>query len=82
MYMAQINLHVTEEFAEALRRLMRARGFSTKSEAIRTAVREGLEREERSHASTDFSTLIGIAKGRATGRKPRFRTDDDLWGDR
>lgn len=38
--MAQINLHVTPEFEQALETLIRARGFASKSEAIRHVVQE------------------------------------------
>lgn len=38
--MAQINLHVTPEFEEALDALITGRGLASKSEAIRLAVRE------------------------------------------
>lgn len=44
--MAQMNLIVTPQFEAALERLMRRRGFTNKSEAVRTVVEEVAEQEE------------------------------------
>lgn len=67
--MAQINLHVTPEFEEALEALMRARRLRSKSEAIRYAVQEAAA-PYRAVPPRDFSALQGLlrrhplAKGR------------------
>ena len=45
--MSQINVHLTAEFEQALAELMRLRQIKTKSDAIRAAVQEALERERR-----------------------------------
>jgi hypothetical protein len=79
--MAQINLHTDAHFEGDLARLMRLRGIPTKSAAIRTAVREALQRalEERTH--THFLGWLGAATGEGENESPRFTCDDDLWGD-
>ena len=77
--MAQINLHASTAFERALARFMRVRGIRTKSEAIRIAVQECLERACRSGATTDFKAWVGLAKRAPLNPEPRFRSDDDLW---
>lgn len=57
--MAQVNLHVTEEFAAALEALMRGRGLRSKSEAIRLAVREAAA-PYRADPPHDLSLLTGL----------------------
>lgn len=74
----QINLHVTEKFERALKRFMRARGLSNKSEAIRIAVEEAAEREARARP-TDFASLRGAALAAPPSTRRRFKSDDDLW---
>ncbi len=79
--MAQMNLHLTPEFERDLARLMKLRGIRTKSEAVRVAVREGVERSQReTGARTDFSAWQGAALAAAVNPEPRFASDDDLWG--
>lgn len=76
--MAQLNLHLTPEFERALKRFMRLRGLTSKSEAVRTAVREAAVRDARKgHA--DFRTWIGAARAAPVNPHPRFSSDDDLW---
>jgi len=58
---------------------MRARGIGTKSEAVRIAVEEGLERALEQPRRTDFSELRGLACGDGENPSPRFTSDDDLW---
>ena len=77
--MAQINLHVNAQFEEDLRRLQRLRGVRTKSEAIRLAVHESLERAIESAARTDFRTWLGLGVLAPLNPSPRFRSHDDLW---
>ena len=79
MYMTQINLHVKPDFQRDLERFMRLRGLRTKSEAIRLAVREGLERARSAPSAKGFSRLAGAGLAAATNPEPRFKTDDDLW---
>lgn len=77
--MAQINVHVTPEFEQALGRLVRLRGLRSKSEAIRSAVLEALEREIGRTGKVDFRDLLGAANAAPLNPNPRFRSDDELW---
>ena len=80
MYMSQLNLHLKPDFERDLARFMKLRGLSTKSEAVRVAVREGLERALRAGGSaTDFRKLVGTGLRAAVNPQPRFESDDDLW---
>ena len=77
--MSQINIHLTAEFEQALTEFMRLRQIKTKSDAIRAAVQEALERERRRRETPDFSRWVGLAKRTPENPSPRFRSDDDLW---
>jgi Arc/MetJ-type ribon-helix-helix transcriptional regulator len=72
-------MHVSDEFDASLRELMRGRGFSSKSEAIRAAVAEAVTRLRAGRKATDFRQLIGAALAAPTNPAPRFQNDDDLW---
>ncbi len=67
MYMSQINLHVSPQFAADLEALMKARGLKSKSEAIRVAVHELAARAEP--RPIDLSPLMGIVDRLAGGRQ-------------
>ncbi len=67
------------EFQRQLARFMRLRGIRTKSEAIRLAVRECLERAGPSAARTRYREWKGAALEVALNPAPRFGSDDDLW---
>lgn len=78
--MGQLNIHLNPAFEKALREFMRARKIQTKSEAVRVAVQEGLERATRGAEGTDFKAWLGLGlKGGPVNPNPRFRSDDDLW---
>jgi Arc/MetJ-type ribon-helix-helix transcriptional regulator len=77
--MSQINVHLTAEFEQALAELMRLRQIKTKSDAIRAAVQEALERERRRKETPDFSRWIGLGTKAPENPSPRFCSDDDLW---
>jgi hypothetical protein len=79
MYMSQINLHVKPEFERDLARFMRLRGLRNKSEAIRLAVREGLERARAAPPRKSFERWAGAALSVTPNPSPRFGSDDDLW---
>lgn len=66
--MAQINLHVTPEFEEALELLMRARRLRSKSEAIRHAVQEAAA-PYRAAPARDFSLLQGLIGRHGAGER-------------
>lgn len=77
--MPQINLHLTPEFEAALAEYMRLRRVRTKSDAIRMAVQEAVEREHRQSQAPDFSHWLGLGLGAPENPNPRFRSDEDLW---
>jgi Arc/MetJ-type ribon-helix-helix transcriptional regulator len=77
--MSQLNIHMTQEFARDLNRLMKNLKVKSKAEAIRVAVRECLEHALEKRTPTDFRTWIGRAKEMPLNKKPRFKSDDDLW---
>lgn len=77
--MPQLNLHLTPEFEEALGEFMRLRHVRTKSDAIRLAIQEAVEREHRRSKAPDFSRWLGMALRVPGNPNPRFRSDDDLW---
>ena len=58
---------------------MRLRRIRTKSDAVRLAVIEAVEREKRVRRAPDFSTWVGLGRRVPENPNPRFRTDDDLW---
>lgn len=74
--MAQVNLHTTPEFDEALAALMKARKIKSKSEAIRLAVKEAAApyRPGRKH---DLSGLIGLID-RLPGGRQTTKTSAEL----
>lgn len=77
--MPQFNLHLTPDFEKAIDELMRLRRIRTKSDAVRVAVLEAVERERRSRRAPDFSTWLGLGCKAPENPSPRFRSDDDLW---
>ncbi len=79
--MSQLNINMTPEFETALKRLMQARGLKSKTEAVRLAVREALERA-RPAGKTDFTSWIGLGNAAPGNPRPRFPSDDALWGGR
>lgn len=77
--MSQLNIHLTEEFEKRLAQLMRLKGLKTKSEAIRLAVAEAVEREIQKSPTTDYRSWIGEALRAPVNPRPRFRNHDELW---
>lgn len=75
--MAQINLHVTPEFEEALEALMRARRLRSKSEAIRYAVQEAAA-PYRTAPARDFSVLQGLLRRHSPRKRPAHPPVADL----
>ncbi len=74
--MSQLNIQMNPSFEEALAKFMLVRGIRTKSEAVRTAIFEGLERA--ASPGLDFSKLLGAA-GPAENPHPRFSHHGDVW---
>lgn len=77
--MGQLNINLTPEFERDLKSYMKKKGLSQKSEAIRQAVKEALAL--KGEKKIDFSSWIGLALKYPQNPNPRFKTDDDLWGD-
>lgn len=77
--MPQLNLHLSPEFEQALAEFMRRRQIRTKSDAVRVAVQEAVERERRAYLVPDFSQWIGLGKQAPENPHPKFRSDSDLW---
>jgi hypothetical protein len=76
--MRQLNLNVTPEFEQDLRSYMRQRRITRKSDAIRQALREAAGHAAAA-ADYDFRAWLGLALKAPLRRKPRFRSEDDLW---
>jgi len=76
--MTQLNIHMTPIFEQELKKFMKMRRLKTKAEAVRIAVKEGLEHSVQAKP-TDFSNWIGLGKEIPDNKKPRFHSDDDLW---
>lgn len=77
--MRQLNIHMTPALARDLTKFMKIRHIKTKAEAVRTAVKESLEHSSDRVEPIDFSTWIGIGTQIPTRKKPKFKTDKDLW---
>ena len=77
--MSQINLQTSKEFLKDLKRFMELKGISTKSEAIRVAVREMVLRLEGQNKKTGLRGWLGMGL-KATPRSHRkFPSEDSLW---
>lgn len=75
-----MNINMTSALSQTLERFMRLRGIRTKSEAVRIALQEGLERSlATASKTTDFSLWIGAAKKADENPQPRFKSHSDLW---
>lgn len=78
-YMPQFNIHLTPEFEKELSLYMKKKKLSAKSEAIRQALHEAVERLKEQGARVDFRRWRGLALKAALVSKPRFKSEDDLW---
>jgi hypothetical protein len=76
--MKQLNLNVTPDFDRDLRRFMKQKGITRKSDAIRLALHEAATRASAS-GSCDFRPWLGLGLKAPLNPKPRFRSEDDLW---
>ena len=77
--MAQINLILTPEFEKDLMRYMKLKGFSQKSEAIREALHEAVEKAKSQKQGHNFKRWRAMALKAPLNSKPKFKTHDDLW---
>ena len=76
--MRQLNLNVTPEFERDLEAYMKSHKISRKSEAIRQALREAAARSTGDD-EYDFRSWLGLGLKTPLRRKPRFRSEDELW---
>ena len=76
--MRQININVTPGFERDLRHYMRAKNLTTKSDAIRQALREAVA-QDTGATDVDFRSWLGRALRAPLRRRRRFRNEDDLW---
>ncbi|MCC6273619.1 MAG: hypothetical protein IT572_09170 [Deltaproteobacteria bacterium] len=58
---------------------MKQKGFSQKSEAIRQALEESVQRLKAQKKKTDFRSWLGMALKTPLNPKPRFKNEDELW---
>jgi hypothetical protein len=79
--MAQLNVHLTPDLEHALQRFKELRGLPSKSEAVRVAVHEAVERETRQAPRVDFREWLGLGRRVPLNPNPRFRSHDELWGE-
>jgi len=77
--MSQLNIHVTPHFEKDLNKFMKIRHIQTKSEAIRLAIKEGIQHTVSQTKRIDFSDWLGLGLEVPTNKKTKFSSDDDLW---
>lgn len=77
--MTQLNLNMTPQFKKDLDTYMKHRGIKTKSDALRTALREIVEMISKSK-KTEFSTWLGAGLKAEPKKNRKFKSEDDLWG--
>ena len=77
--MSQLNMHMTKTFEDELNMLMTLRHISTKSEAIRIAVRENLQQLTRKKTPTDFASWRGSALPTQKRKNKIVLSDDEMW---
>lgn len=75
----QLNLNLTPEFAADLERYMRRERITSKSEALRRAIRDAIARGRKGTKATDFRGWLGLALKSPPNPKARFKNEDDLW---
>lgn len=78
--MSQLNIHLTPSFEKNLIKFMKLRHIDTKSEAIRVAIKEGIEHTSLHAKPVNFTKWLGLGTQVPTNKKSRFSSDDDLWG--
>ena len=78
-YMKQLNINVTKKFEQDLRQYMEKLGISQKAEAIRCALHESVEQLAKKHKKVDFRAWLGMGLKAPLSRRPRFKSEDDLW---
>jgi len=76
--MRRLTLIVTPDFERALRRFMKQRSFTRKSDAIRQALREAVTRSAPGE-DYDYRNWLSLGLRAPLRRNPRFRSEGDLW---
>ena len=74
----QININVTPEFERHLRHYMWSKNLTTKSDAIRQALRDAVVQDVGA-GDFDFRSWLGCALRVPPRRRRRFRNEDQLW---
>ena len=69
---------MTPEFERDLRRYMRLRRISRKSDAIHAALREAVARCSDTQ-DYDYRAWLGMGLGAPPNKRRRFFTEDELW---
>jgi hypothetical protein len=77
--MSQLNIHLTTSFEKDLNKFMKLRHIKTKSEAIRVALKEGIQHAIAHRKPINFTDWLGLAKKAPVNKKTKFSSDDDLW---
>ena len=77
--MTQLNINLTPDFEKDLKNYMKEKGCSQKSEAVRLALHEAVERLKGQKIKTNYKVWRGIALMVSQNPKPRFKNDDNLW---
>lgn len=76
--MSQININITREFAKDLEELMKFAGIKSKSDAIRLAVHDMLNKVKSKRKSKNFRSLLGMGL-KAPVRTKGLLDEDSLW---
>lgn len=77
--MSQLNIHVTPSFEKDLNKYMKLKHIQTKSEAIRVAIKEGIQHATSQARTVDFSDWLGLGLQVSINKKKKFSSDNDLW---
>ena len=77
--MSQLNIHLTASFQSELKKFMKLRHIDTKSEAIRVAIKEGIQHAMIHTKPVNFTSWLGLANQVPVNKKVKFSSDDDLW---
>ena len=77
--MGQLNINMSQEFEQKLKRYMQVRQIKTKSDAVRTAVDEALQLAKRM-PTVELRELFGAAKRLRQRPRRNWIKEDDLWG--
>jgi hypothetical protein len=76
--MKRLNLNLTPEFERDLRRYMRLRRISLKSDAIHAALREAVARGPDTRGY-DYRAWLRMGLKAPPNKHRRFRSEDELW---